>query len=332
MFDELIRKLKDLDGQRVPIDLPLDDNGYFDRCCPSLECGEQFKVLFEDWRDIVRDEEVFCPKCRHADVATEWNTPEQKEYIKASGEAFMAGELRDALKADARKQNAKARESSFLKITMSYREGCAPIPVPISARDVMTQEARCNQCATRYSSIGNMFFCPSCGTGTIIENFRSTVDTVRKTVDAIGSFSNTLSEQYDENIAADACRQIIESSLVKLVASFQKYAEERFAQLPNASAFSPRRNLFQNLEESNKIWKDATGLGYVDHLTPLEMEVLNRLFQQRHLLSHQEGIVDGRYQQKAKDTRFSVGQRLTVQPSDVHSLAELLTKLESRLA
>ena len=51
MFDEFIRELDQLglsQGVKVPIDLPLDDKGYFDRKCPHVECRADFKVLFDD--------------------------------------------------------------------------------------------------------------------------------------------------------------------------------------------------------------------------------------------------------------------------------------------
>jgi len=60
MFDDVLKKLRDLEsGVQISIDLEIDDNGYLDRLCPSTECGINFKVRFDDWRDIVRDEEVF---------------------------------------------------------------------------------------------------------------------------------------------------------------------------------------------------------------------------------------------------------------------------------
>lgn len=72
MFDDVLRKLRQLErGVQIPIQLELDDNGYLDRVCPSDDCGTHFKVMFEDWRDIVRDEEVFCPLCRHDAESTD---------------------------------------------------------------------------------------------------------------------------------------------------------------------------------------------------------------------------------------------------------------------
>ena len=72
MFDEVLRNARKLErAVNISIRLEVDENGYFDRVCPSRECRTLFKVKFEDWRDIVRDEIVFCPLCRLDAKATE---------------------------------------------------------------------------------------------------------------------------------------------------------------------------------------------------------------------------------------------------------------------
>ena len=65
MFDELLRELRKLEkATLVPIQIAVDDDGYFDRQCPAEQCRAFFKVLFSDWRDKVRDEQVFCDPLR----------------------------------------------------------------------------------------------------------------------------------------------------------------------------------------------------------------------------------------------------------------------------
>ena len=52
MFEETIRALRQIEGQTtVSVPMGDDEEGYFDRECPSEECLFQFKVLSEDWKD-----------------------------------------------------------------------------------------------------------------------------------------------------------------------------------------------------------------------------------------------------------------------------------------
>lgn len=328
MFDDVRRKLRKLErGMRVPIQLELDENGYLDRVCSSDECATHFKVLFDDWRDIVRDEKVFCPLCRHDAKSTEWNTREQAKYIEGAAHAYLQKQLGQAFESDSRKFRQKQSRSSFIKISMSYKQGRIPVPVPAMATDIMTQDFQCDECGCRYSSVGAAFFCPSCGQNSVLETFSNSVQTVKKTLDSISAIRAALIESTDKNVAEDSVRHICENGLVKIVSSFQRYAEACFHKLPNAGSFTIRRNLFQNLTESDTIWRNASGSGYTNILDATEFQALSLYFQQRHVLAHLDGIVDQQYIDRSQDRRFDVGQRLVVSESAVANLATVIEKL-----
>src|ERR1700719_1361457 len=103
VFEELSGLAKRLDGMTVEVSagsLP-DEEGYIDRECPSPECMFSFKVYTDDWRDTVRDEEVFCPFCGHSADAKKWFTTEQVENAKQQALAQVKGMLGEAIRRDA---------------------------------------------------------------------------------------------------------------------------------------------------------------------------------------------------------------------------------------
>jgi hypothetical protein len=66
MFKDLLRELDQLNGTTsVSVPIESDSEGYYDKECPAENCLFGFKVHGEDWTSLVRDEEVFCPACRH---------------------------------------------------------------------------------------------------------------------------------------------------------------------------------------------------------------------------------------------------------------------------
>lgn len=333
MFDDVLRELRRLEGGvKVQVNLEIDDNGYLDRLCPSEECDTHFKVMFEDWRNIVRDEVVYCPLCRHDAKASDWNTQEQSRYIQELATSYLQNQLGQALQSDSQRFNSRQHRNTLIQMSLLYRPGHIPIPVPASATDIMTQEFRCSECNCRYSSIGAAFFCPSCGHNSILDTFVNSVKTVRNTLAALPTIREALAKSADENVAEDAIRHICENGLVKLVSSFQHYVEACFTDLANASQFTVRRNLFQNLVESDTIWRDATGTGYTDILDVAEYRSLAMYFQQRHILAHQDGIVDQQYIDRANDQRFDVGQRLIITESAVTNLVNVIEKLATGIA
>lgn len=135
----------------------------------------------------------------------------------------------------------------------------------------------------------------------------------------------------DQDAAADVGRHLAEDGLVRLWSSFQRFAEATYAAHPASATAPARRNAFQNLDESNRLWLGAVGTMYADLLTPDEHRDLVRLVQQRHVLGHQDGLVDADYVAKSGDSRYRVGQRLVVSPPAVRRLSDLVEKLAAGL-
>lgn len=331
MFDHLQRELRRLErGVSVPVSLPLDDQGYLDRQCPSDECRGQFKVLFEDWREKVSDNVVFCAVCRHEASATEWNNPVQKAHLTSVVEAFVQRTVTQAMQQDATHFNRQVKPG-FVTLALDVRPGAPVVIVPIEAAAAMQQRLTCESCGCRYAVIGAAFFCPVCGHNSAITSHQYLLTHVRMLIANLPAARTALQNAYDADLASDSIRLMLENSLVRLVGSFQCYAEMLFVQVPSSNSYKRRKNVFQNLAESSLLWRTAIGCGYEDLLLPQEYMDLNRLFQQRHLIAHREAIVDQEYIDKTGDRTYSVGQRLVVMEASVLLLTVLLEKLGTAL-
>lgn len=332
MFDDVLRRLRRLEqGERVSIKLALDDDGCLDRICPNSRCGVGFKINFEDWRDKVPDETVYCPICGVRARSTEWNTAEQVKQINAAARQHIEKALGDAFASDASRFNRSQHSGSFVKMTMAYQPSSQPILVPAEASEVMRQQSTCEECGCRYSSVGAAFFCPACGHNSVISTFDASVVTVRKTLGALSEIRRALTNLADKDTAEDSARHIRENGLVKLVSAFQRLAEALYDTISSEEKQSPRRNVFQNLQESSELWRSAIGLGYGEMLRESDLAILARFFQQRHLLVHSDGIVDQVYLDRSGDDGYAIGQRLIVREEDVEVLAGLVSGLAAEL-
>src|SRR6266700_6466535 len=331
MFDNIIRELRKLkQGIHVSIPIPTDNDGYLDRRCPSEACLADFKVLMEDWKHKVSDAQVFCPIWREEAKSTEWNTPEQHEYIRQVGINHIQGIVSQALSQDAKDFNSRQRPG-FINISMSHKPGTPTLIVPISAAEELRQKFTCEQCGCRYSSLGAAFFCPACGHNSAESTFAQTIETVRKSLAALPAIRQAVQAAADADAARNTAREILENSMGRMVGAFQRIAEALFDRTPAATTTRRRKNVFQNLTEGSALWRTVTGKGYEDLLAPAEMADLLRLFQQRHLLAHCEGIVDQDYITKSGDATYAVGQRLVFRDATVGRLAELVAKLAEEL-
>ncbi len=326
MFDDIIRGLQRIpEQQTISVSVPLDDDGYFDRECPAEECGSAFKVLFVDWRGKVPDECAFCAICGEDREPSDFNTSEQSRWFTEQAFAHLSSQLDDVF----RRGTPRKHKAGFIEMTLSYRPGSRPIVVPAEALPTLQQRSECEVCGCRYASRGAAFFCPACSHNSARSTFAGAVATVRKSMNLAERLP---AEMEDLDAAADLARLFAEDGIVRLWSSFQRFAEATYGAHPASATAPARRNAFQNLEESDRLWSAAVGKTYADMLTADEHGDLVRLVQQRHVLGHQDGLVDADYVAKSGDSRYRVGQRLVVKPPAVLRLCDLVERLATALA
>jgi hypothetical protein len=322
MFDPLINRFKQLEsGVPIPVSLALDDDGYLDRVCHSSECGAEFKVLWDDWRSVVRDEAVFCPTCRFEAPATDWNTEAQQAQIRDAALRYVQGEVAAGLADSSRTFNRAQPRAGFVTLRLSHRLTALPVVLPASAAQLLQQRWDCEICRCRYASLGAAFFCPSCGHNSAAATFEHTIATVRRSLDAIPQLAGLL----ERGEANDLARRVVEDGVVKLIGTFQRFAEATYAKLQGV--VPARGNVFQTVGEASELWRAAIGVGYEDLLTAAQLRLFTRYVQQRHVLTHSDGLVDQAYLDRSHDASYRLGQRIVVRPEDTRALADLLTDL-----
>lgn len=321
VFKELIKQLSKLNGQRIPIKIPLDSNGYFDRQCPETDCKRFFKVKFQDWKNIVKDEVVYCPICKHESPATEWNTELQKEYIKKQGLKVIQSQISDAMKKDAQRFNS-VQKRGFINFSLSYKPGNTIIPVPPEVFKELEQYYECIYCKCHYSFLGTAYFCPACGKENIEDNAKEGMHNIQLFIENSNKIKESYKNIFSEEETESFCSQLIEDQFCKIVSIFQKYAGNLFKCYPGSDQLSVRKNIFQNLDESSIKWKELTGQGYIDIFDSQKYKKYKEYFQIRHLLAHTGGIIDQDFIQKT-NTNYVKGKRIVITIEHLNSFYNL---------
>lgn len=325
MFENLQRELERLSGtMQVTVPLKADPEGYADKECPSPTCLFQFKIYGDDWKAIVRDEEVFCPSCRHAAPAKSWYTAQQIEAAKQYAVGSFVNKINGAIRADAAASKRNQRPGSFLSITLEAKGGRDALLVPVAAAEPMRLRATCDACGCRYSFVGAAYFCPSCGKNSASHTFAQTLK-ANRTAAGLG---DTLKAMLDADEAEVMTRALLEKAMQDAVTSFQRLSEQLYEERTGAPA---RRNAFQNLEAGSDLWAPVLGATYEQLLDAASLGRLRIFYQQRHLLAHQQGIVDADYLTRSGDTTYTVGQRLLIKPANVLEFADLIERLGNAL-
>jgi uncharacterized Zn finger protein (UPF0148 family) len=304
-----------------------DEDGYLDKECPNQDCQSKYKVNSEDWKAIFSDENVYCPFCGHSDPANKWYTTEQIEQAKQQAVDNIKAQLGQALKKDASNFNRTAPKG-FISMSMKFSGTTYAANLPAEAMEEMQQKITCEKCGARYAVIGSAFYCPCCGHNSAKLTFNNTLEKVKSKINNLDTIRKAIAE-HSKDEAERTYASLLESSIPDLVVAIQRLCECIYVQLPNTKM--PKKNVFQRIDDGNALWKDVCGKGYDDWLSCDEINHLKKCFQQRHLLQHQEGIVDVEYINKSGDTSYRIGQRLIIKEKDVLCYTQIAEKLGQRI-
>lgn len=329
MFEDLMKTLKRIDQTKtISIPIEADEKGYVDKQCPSKECEFIFKVNQDDWRNIFKDENVWCPFCRHEAPSNQWFTLVQVEHSKAEALSIIKGQINNAIRSDAQNFNRKQPKNSFITMSMKVGGGTKrTYAIPARAAEEMQLEIACEECNARFSVIGSAYFCPACGHNSVSRTFSDSLRKIRSKIDNVSLVKIALTESVGKDEAELTCRSLVESCILDGVVAFQKYCEGIYEPYGK-----PPFNVFQRINQGSDLWAKTINKNYSDWLTTDEINDLNLIFQKRHILAHNEGMVDSEYINKSCDKTYKKGQRIVVSQKDIKTLVTYLEKLKIGLS
>lgn len=308
----------------ISLEILSDEKGYYDRQCPNTECEYIFKINMEDWIEKVKDDKVFCPMCGHMAPSDEWYTDDQIEGIQKIAENWAKRYIQGELNKTLTKLSRSTRNNQFVKIAYKPSRKITFQNNPIGQREEWEVEIICESCGTRSSVIGSAYFCPCCGNNAAEKVFDESLDTIQKMIESKQAMLTVFSELYGKDKAETMWRSMFEGSLGDIVSAFQKFAEARFTKL---STKKVRVNDFQIIEKGSSLFDDYCGRGYGAWLSDEELNFMALMFQRRHILEHNNGIVDERYIKQSNDSNYKVGQRLVLKEKEVVQLLGVIKKL-----
>ena len=314
--------------ESLPITIRSDEKGYFDRECPNEDCLYTFKVLMKDWEEKVSVDEVHCPLCGHVDTADKWWTQQQLKQLNPIITGFAENYIQKELDKSFKKLARSTRNNKFVRITYKPGRRVTFVNNPIGQSEEWETEICCDSCGMRYSVIGSAYFCPCCGFNSAVNSFIDSLDSIEKMLESLREMKDMLTEKYNVDSAETMCRSLLESSIGDMVSAFQKFASCKYDEL---SGKTSRVNDFQIVDKGSKLFEEETGKKYSDWLSAGELAFMELMFQRRHILEHNNGMVDQRYLDKSGDISYSLGQRIIVKEADTHSLLAILRKLGSSI-
>lgn len=302
MFDSI-------DG--MSISLPTDTDGLVGRECPVEECEGYFKIKLET--GIVEDgyDKCFCPYCGHKSVQDQFWTKEQVKYV----ESVVVGEIQNVIGNEVKKWDRRLKTSSrnsFVELRVSYKKSHRPIAY--YAEKDLESHLICDNCTLEYAVFGKFAYCPDCGVDNTLQILRKNMELVHKLL---------VSAKEDED--SDFQGHLIQNALEDVVSTFDSFGRNSVRLLTKNTDKSEISISFQNIIKAREKVQNEFSFDICDGLEDDEWKQVVLNFQKRHLISHNDGIVDNVYLEITNDKRADLGRMIMINTKDVE---EMLVSIE----
>lgn len=269
-----------------------DDHGFFGRICPK--CSSYFRV--ENTPDP-----MYCPYCLHKSHFIDFCTDNQKAFIKefidVSQKAF----------------------ASQVSVKINFDEIAANLERNSHSPWVYKEETQqtvfeCVACNMKTDILGEYAACSNCGTLNCETIFNTKLAYLEKKF-----------EEIHETVTDRHYRESEWEQLLRCVSEFEGLGNDLKKFLLTKPMTSKRRNDLRNLSfqrvlNANERLKEWFDIDYLDIIGEEERVFINKMFNKRHLFTHNNGKVDQEYIHNTGDTSVRLNEVIRLKSKDIKRL------------
>ena len=310
-------------GWEGRVALYTDDEGYFGRRCPDLDCRAFFKLNTAQFDAAPESLRLTCPECgyeaHHEHFMTSEQTRRGETALQELGEAAADAILRDF----SRRLGTQRFKGGRIEWKAHRNPPRRPKPI---ANYVERATIRRFACPRGHSAViyDLLAFCPWCGTDTPPRAvFDDSLAAQRRLLDLI--------EEQPEEARADieargGVTALAERALTAAVAASQNLAKQLHA---HGDGPAVKGNPWQNVDRLTKQWRKSFRVGLLDGLDEPTVRTLRLAFARRHVLEHNGGVIDDDYVGQTGDG--VLGRRIRVRLDFAEAAFAAVEKLADRL-
>lgn len=304
-------------GFEIPISLPLDEDGLIGRECPQPDCEGYFKIKFGTGIKEPGYETCFCPYCGNVGKQGEFFTKEQVNYI----EGIASRHIQGIIEKEVRKWDRQLRSStrgSFIKLSMDYKKSHLPL-AHYAEREVETKLV-CENCTLEYAIYGKFAKCPDCGVANSLQIFNANIAMIEKLLFQAETQSDRSFQEY-----------LIQNALEDVISSFDSFGRNTLTLSTQNIESAGSSISFQNIAKAKEKAEKQLGFDISQGLSEDEWKLVIVLFQKRHIISHNDGIIDGTYIQITGDNTAIPGRKVAVSIDEVRSALQYISVVANSL-
>jgi len=329
IFHEMKKYQTSESGNIVEMSIPLkpNDDGMVGRECPNPICGPKyFQIGLQIPEGSLKNEQkisdidITCPYCGNVDNMQKYHTEEHAKWIKSMIHRDMAISVQKMLEDTVK--NFKPVSNSIVSIEMSFKPGSLP-NVRYYTEEKLKRKVTCDNCGFQYAVYGISYHCPFCGKGNLILHLNRNVDITRVLIEE----STRLQSEHGSDVAQRMIGNALED-VVGIFEGFQKsiylYGIHRTFSKEEAEKKEERiRVTFQRLEGAQNLFLVDLQYDILSGISEEDKMFLEEQFLKRHVLTHNLGLVDEKYLEKAH-IYLKQGSELEILPNDVSRALEIV--------
>jgi endogenous inhibitor of DNA gyrase (YacG/DUF329 family) len=304
------------DGFTASVSMPLDENGFFGRQCPS--CERFFKMNHEEYKGLPDELQLTCPYCGHETEHSDFMSPDQRQRALAATTAIGMQFVHQMVNESFSSAVAGSR-------SITYTPGSPP---PVSELPTYVEEAvervvACPVCGLHAAVYGASTYCPACAARPSLDGIRSAIEHARTSL----RLPEMVSEEHRQELESQGVFESISRESVKQVVTlFEVFGQEQFeARVDNSEeVLRGKGKVFQRLADADSLFEDHAGFSLHALVSAEAWRRLLRTFARRHVLVHRNGQADEPYLTRYPTEGLLVGQRLVVDEAEATlALADL---------
>lgn len=307
------------DQYTMQITPPSDAEGRVARECPDGGCSPGYFKVKPGTGIIDGLTEAFCPYCRRAAAPGDFATKEQlrfaKEQVMREAHDGIERMVKSTLGLGPSNRRTLGR-GGLVSMEISYKPGARPM-VRRPLEDQVQRDVICAHCGLDHSVYGLATWCADCGA----DIFLTHVDAELAVVAAMLGDVDRRRETLGKRIAAKDLENCLEDT-VSIFEAVLKIIVRRALHKRGATreeveqALHQIGNRFQSVERTAVYLIQEFKLPGLPGLSPEDRDRLGLIFEKRHPITHNLGVVDRKYLEKAAAAARE-GREVSVTPAEI---------------
>jgi hypothetical protein len=323
------------DQYSLTVSIPKDADGRRAMECPNAECSPgYFKVT--PGTGLSGQKTCFCPYCRKEAEPSDFTTKEQiryaKEMVMREAKAEIHRALGDAFGIGS--SGKKRLVDGFITMDVEMKPH-TPEHVWQPFEETLRRDLVCPKCALNHSVYGLATWCPDCGEDIFMTHVHEEIKVAQAIVGDVDRRQRELGHRVAARDLENALEDLV--SVFEATLKIQIRRQLKLAGQTEQQIEAAMKKIGSRLQSVTNaitiVLEHCGGIALFVANATLESQ-LDRVFQKRHPITHNLGVVDRKYLDRARSGE-SEGREVRVDKNEILGTAkitfEVLNDLHKRL-